>query len=57
MEEFEKFTFLGSSPAAGGDKWADQQIFTQNILGEIEVRRAFLIPSFFSLNKRFNQEI
>ena len=46
MEEFEKFTFLGSSPAAEASKWADRQIFTQNILGEIEVRRAFLTPQF-----------
>ena len=50
MEEFEKFTFLGSSPAAGGSKWADRQIFTQNILGEIEVRRAILTPSFFTVD-------
>ena len=46
MEEFEKFTFLGSCLAAEDSKWADRQIFTQNILGEIELRRAFLTPQF-----------
>jgi len=41
MKVFEKSTFLGSFPAAEGSKWADRQIFAQNILGKIGVRRRF----------------